>query len=154
MAFFVGVVVYSHIVSLPYNIGVALGALGFVFILLALIFVVLVLVWLLTSYYVFALPAFFLDDKKFFSAMNTSKNVISGRWLKTAGIFFLYVACILLIYSLTAFTQISLSPESILSLLVMMLQTSFQTIVGIFFYVFLFALYDDYKKHPCLKKKK
>jgi ABC-type Fe3+ transport system permease subunit len=111
-------------------------------------------IWLLSSYYAFVIPAFFLDDKKYFSAMSTSRNVIRGRWLRTAGFFILYGIVILIIFIAIGIIQSFIAPGHIASLFAMLAQTSLQTIFGIFLYTFLFALYEDYKKQPLPEKKK
>lgn len=131
-----------------------MSGIGFVIILLLLIAGIFASIWLLSSYYVFVIPAFFLDDKKYFSAMSTSRNTLRGRWLRTAGFFCLYGIAMLIIFIIIGMTQSNIAPSSIASLFVMFVQTSLQTIFGMFLYTFSFALYEDYKKHPLLEKNK
>lgn len=153
-AFFIGSMIYSSLLSLPYSLWVIISGIGFVVILLLLIAGIFTSIWLLSSYYSFVIPAFFLDDKKYFSAMSTSRNAIRGRWLRTAGFFCLYILAMLVIFIIIAMTQSNIAPSSIASLFLMFVQTSLQTIFGMFLYTFSFVLYEDYKKHPIPVKKK
>lgn len=109
-----------------------------------------VIVWFITSLFTFIIPAFFIDNHRYFSAALVSRKLVSGRWWKTFGNIFLVIVLFMIVMIIVAIGRFYLAVYSyqwIYLFIFWIIQTLIQAFVAIFLNSFLFSMYLDYKKH-------
>lgn len=146
------VYIYDMLVIVPVVIGVAV----FVFLWIAL---------------AFTFPIYFFEKKKYFTATETSRQMVKWRWWKTFGNFLLLGLAIILVsivlFALESGAQYSsaLLPDALFeyriisvlfaggTFLFMVAQSAVNIMIQLFAILYTFELYHEYEKTPVHSKK-
>lgn len=150
IAFWIAYLWYISAASLSHELALVVYATVGIIAFLIVVGVIWFVIWIFTSVFTFFVPAFFLDNAKYFDAPLASKKIISGRWWDTVWKVFLGSLTIAIVpIILTIIQQFFYTSGG-----VYLIATVASWLAGLLLTAFMFSLYIDYREHPIAQVKK